>query len=234
MMESKKTAVPVKYKFFMRMFIATFCAWAIPHIAYRLMQLSLGQISVTFSLNSFFVLAFGLAMISGLGIGLVVSVMQWIALRPYIQSTWRWLVGLVLAWVFGDMVEMFLIMVAFRAFSTWSYQQEAVFRLTCYSLAVGLPSGLIQQALLGKRTGIRAWWGVAALFSIFSAIILDRGNLTLRENFAIIDPIYASLLAALMMATLASLPTLYLKPIEQNFHTESLELASSESLDPAA
>jgi hypothetical protein len=234
MIESQKTAIPVKYKFFIRMFVATFCAWALPHIAYRLMQLSLGAITLTFTLNSFFLLAFGLAMVSGLGIGLVVSIMQWIALRPYIQSTWRWLVGLILVWIFGDVVNMILLMVTIKAFPDWSNAQSVVFRLIGYSLAIGLPAGLIQQALLKKRTGIRPWWAVAAPLSIFGAIALDRGNLTLRENFAIIDPIYASLLAGLVMAILASLPTLLLKPVEkadQNLSTENPELANSIQTD---
>jgi len=204
--------MPVKAKFFIRMFVATFCAWAIPHIVYRFMQLYLGAISITFTLNSFFLLAFGLAMVSGFGVGLVVSIMQWVALRPYIQSTWRWLVGLVLVWIIGDVIDMILLIITVKAFHDWSEFQYALFRLIGHSLTVGIPAGLIQQALLKKRTGIRIGWAVAAPLSILAAFALDRGNLTLRDGYAIIDPIYASLLAGLAMATFASLPALLIKP----------------------
>jgi hypothetical protein len=47
--EYPKAVMPFKYMFFIRMFLATFCAWAIPqaipHIAYRLAQLSLGPLA---------------------------------------------------------------------------------------------------------------------------------------------------------------------------------------------
>jgi len=215
MIENQKTSVSVKARFFIRMFVATFCAWAIPHIAYRFMQLNLGAISITFSLNSFIPFVFGLAMVSGLGTGLVVSSMQWIALRPYIQSTWRWFVGLILAWIFGDVVHMILLLGFIKIFPEGSHVQSVLFRLIGHGLAVGIPAGLIQQALLQKRTGIRIWWFVVAPLSILSAILIYTGNATLREGFLIIDPIYSSLLAGLTMAAISSLPTVLLPPAEE-------------------
>ncbi len=215
MIENQKTSVSVKARFFIRMFVATFCAWAIPHIAYRFMQLNLGAISITFSLNSFIPFVFGLAMVSGLGTGLVVSSMQWIALRPYIQSTWRWFVGLILAWIFGDVVHMILLLGFIKIFPEGSHVQSVLFRLIGHGLAVGIPAGLIQQALLQKRTGIRIWWFVVAPLSILSAILIYTGNATLREGFLIIDPIYSSLLAGLTMAAISSLPTVLLHPAEE-------------------
>jgi len=215
MTESQKTSVSVKARFFMRMFVATFCAWAIPHIAYRFMQLNSGAISLTFTLNGLFLFFIGLALVSGFGTGLVISIMQWIALRPYIQSTWRWLVGLILAWVLGDIINTIFLVVTIKAFPGWSHEQFVLIRMAVYSLSVGIPAGLIQQALLQKRSGIQVWWAVSTLLGIVSAIAVDRGNLTLREGYAIIDPIYASLLAGVMMATLSSLPTLLLRPVEE-------------------
>jgi hypothetical protein len=214
MIESQKTSVSVKVWFFLRMFVATFCAWAIPHIAYRFMQLNLGAISLTFNINSLFMFLFGLALVSGFGTGLVISILQWIALRPYIQSTWRWMVGLILAWVLADIINMIFRVVTIKAFPYWSHEQSVLIRMAVYSLSVGIPAGLIQQALLQKRSGIKIWWAVFTLLGIVSAIALDRGNLTLREGYAIIDPIYASLLAGLVMAALSSLPTLLLRPAE--------------------
>jgi len=215
MTESQKTSASIKARFFIRLFVATFCAWAIPHISYRFMQLNLGAISITFSLNSFIPLVLGLAMVSGLGTGLVVSSMQWIALRPYIQSTWRWFVGLVLAWIFGDVVHMILLIVVIKVFPEWGHVQAVLFRLIGQGLAVGIPAGLIQQALLQKRTGIRIWWLVVAPLSILSAILIYTGNATLREGFLIVDPIYSSLLAGLMMAAISSWPTVLLLPVEE-------------------
>ena len=227
----------VKYKFFIRMFLATFFAWAIPHIAYRLWQLYFGGITFTVALNSFLLFAYGLAMISGFSVGLIVALMQWAALRPYIESAWRWLVGLVFAWILGDIVNMILLMVSIKAFPGWSHSQSILFRLIGRCLAIGIFAGLIQQALLQKRTGIRIWWAMAVAFSILSAIWIDTGNVTLREGSAIIDPIYASIIAGFVMATLASLPTLLLKPVEevsQNIfsvnpeHTNSAHLANEQ------
>ena len=109
-----------------------------------------------------------------------------------------------------------------------------LFRLIVQSLAVGIPAGFIQQALLQKRTGIRIWWAVAVLFSIASVILIDRGNATIREGFAMIDPIYASIIAGLVMASLTSLPTLLLKPVEkagQDIPKENPDPANSISTD---
>ncbi|MCG2786910.1 MAG: hypothetical protein L6461_17605 [Anaerolineae bacterium] len=228
--------MPAEYKFFIRMFMATFCAWAIPHIAYRVIQLQLGQISVTFGINSMFLLAFGLALVSGFGVGLQVSLLQWMALRPYIQSTWRWLVGLVVAWSLGDVINMGLLIFIRKLFPGWGHEQYVLLRIVFHGLAIGIPVGLIQQALLQKRSNIRIWWALVAPLSIIGAILLDRGNLTIREGFAIIDPIYASLLAGLWMATLASLPTLLLQPVEKaepNIPVaENLDLPDSVSAKP--
>jgi hypothetical protein len=213
--------IPVKYKFFTRMFVATFCAWAVPHIAYRFMQLHLGAITITFSVNSLFLLALGLAMVSGFGIGLQVSLLQWLAMRPYIESPWRWLVGLVVVWVLGDALGMILL---FSTPFSWGHTQSALFQLIGKALALGIFAGLIQQNLLQKRTGVRIWWAIATFFSVSGALVLDQGNLTLREGYALIDPIYASLLAGTVMAVLASLPTLLLRPTtETTQHTPVVE-----------
>jgi hypothetical protein len=233
MVENQKPSSSVKTKFFIRMFVATFCAWVIPHIAYRLWQLHPGAMTVRFAFNSFFLLFFGLAVTSGFTVGLVVSLMQWIALRPYIQSAWQWVAGLILAWTFGDFIHWILLTVAVWAFPAWRNVQSVLFRLIGYGLATGILAGLIQKALLKKRTGIHAWWFVSAALSIISAILIDTGNLSLRENFAIIDPIYASLIAGAVMATLASFPTLFLKSVEmsdQNPRVENQESINSAHL----
>jgi hypothetical protein len=231
MVENQKTSSSVKTIFFIRMFVATFCAWAIPHIAYRLWQLHPGAITISFTFNSFFLLFFGLAVTSGFAVGLIVSIMQWIALRPYIQSAWRWVAGSVFAWTFGDFIHWLLLTVTVWTFPAWGNVQSVLFRLIGYGLATGILVGLIQQALLKKRTGIHFWWFVAAPLSIFSAILIDTGNLSLRENFAIIDPIYASLIASAVMATLASFPTLLLKSVEMS--DQNLMVENQESINSA-
>ena len=214
--ENQRTSIPVQIKFFIRLFLFTFCAWAIPHMAYRYMQLNMGTITISFNVNSLSMLFLGLALVSGFGVGLVVSIMQWFALRPYVQFTWLWLVGLTLVWIIGDVVNTLLITVAYRIFPDLDYLQSVLFRLIGHSLVTGILAGIIQQALLQKRTGIRFWWFVSAIFSILSAKLIYTGNLTLREGFLIIDPIYASLISGVVMATLASLPTLLLKSDEMS------------------
>lgn len=156
--------MPAKYKFFIRMFVATFCAWAIPHIAYRILQLYEGGITFTIPLNHLILYTYGLALISGLCVGFIVALMQWVALQPYIPSTWGWLVGLVFAWILGDIVNSLLLIGSKKAFLGWSHIQIVQFRLIGRCLAVGISTGLIQQTLLQRRTGVRFLVGSGCSF----------------------------------------------------------------------
>jgi len=226
--------MPVKYKFFIRMFTATFFGWAVPHIAYRLWQLYGGGLTLSFTVSSLFLFVFGLAIVSGFGTGLVVSLSQWLALKPCIESGWRWLVGLVIVWILGDVVNNVLIIFSIKALHGWGHVQLVLFRIIGRSLTIGIPAGLIQGALLHKRTGIRAAWVVAAPLSITSAILIYTGNLTLRERFAIIDPIHASIIAGAVMALLASIPTLFIKPaVEESQNDAGASTDTAESDNPA-
>ncbi len=210
--------MPVKYRFFTRMFVSTFCAWAIPHIAYRLGQLSLGPINITLSFNSFLFLALGLAVVSGFGVGLFVSLMQWIALRPYIRSFWLWLISLELIWIAGDVLGYVIIGIQSRTIPYSRYDLEythsTLTRLVIVGLSTGLLIGILQQVFLQKRTGVRLWWAVAGLFGVFGGIFLEGANAAASPRYVTIDPIYCSILAGLVFASIASLPALLLKDQE--------------------
>jgi hypothetical protein len=215
MIEGQKAVMPVKYRFFTRMFISTFCAWAIPHIAYRLGQLSLGPITITLSLNSFLLLGVGLAMVSGFGVGLFVSIMQWIALRPYIKSFWLWLISLELIWIAGDVLGYVIIVIQSRTIPYSRYEVEythsTLLRLVIVGLSTGLVIGILQQIFLQSRTGIRLWWGVAGVFGVFGGIFFEGANAAASSRYVTIDPIYSSILSGLVFASIASLPALLLK-----------------------
>ncbi len=215
MSESQKVVMPVRYRFFIRMFLATFFAWAIPHIAYRLVQLSLGPISITFDLKSLLPLVFGLAIVSGFGVGFVMSIMQWIALRPYIKSFWLWMISLELVWIAGDVLGNIIIVIRSITIPYSLYDAEythsTLLRLVSVGLFTGLLIGILQQIFLQKLTGIRFWWGAAGMFAVFGGTFLDRANAAASSHYVTIDPIYSSILAGLVFASIASLPTLLLK-----------------------
>ena len=217
MIESQKTVMPVKYKFFARIFIATFLGWAVPHIAYRLLQPQILTFTFTITLltlNYLILFGFVTALISGALIGFWVSFAQWIALRPYIRYAWLWFLGIIAVWSLGDGMVSILDSTRILAFHLDYSAQALLVLYVVDAFVVGCIVGIIQQTLLQKRTGIRIWWALGGFLGIFSTMTMDAFNGHFHPHYLMYDPIYAAIVEGLVFAVFASLPALLLKPLE--------------------
>ncbi len=217
MSESHKTVMSVKYRFFARVFIATFLGWAVPHIAYRLLQFQVLTFTFTvtlLTLNYLILFGFVAALISGALVGLWVSLAQWIALRLYIRYAWLWFLGLIAVWSLGDGMVDISDSTRILAFHLDYSAQALLVLYTVEAFVVGCIVGIIQQILLQKRTGIRIWWALAGFLGIFSAMTMDAFNGHFYSHYLMFDPIYAAIVEGLVFAIFASLPALLLKPME--------------------
>ncbi len=215
----REVVIPARYRLFIWIFAATFLGWAVPHIVYRLTQPK--TITFTFTLNALGVASImtaGLALLAtaGSSTGFWISLAQWIALRRYISSAWKWMLSLVLVWTIGGIIGFVIIILAsfiipYSQFDE-TFTRSTMIRLIIVGLFTGLFVGILQQVFLQKRTGIRFWWAVAGLFGVFSGSLLEGANHAASVYYVTMDPIYSAILSGLVFAGVASLPALLLRP----------------------
>ena len=123
-------------------------------------------------------------------------------------------------WMVGGVIGFVIIIIQsfthpYSQYDMW-FTGNTLFRLVSTGLFISICVGILQQAFLQKRTGIRFWWAIAGLFGVFSGSFLEGANGAASVHYVTIDPIYSAILSGLVFGGIAGLPALLLKPLEKS------------------